>query len=231
MEWIGGRHRFVNCFFHTLKSHAWYSPLILFVTLNCVILYIIWCATPPTQSHGKPVVKTDLYGAGWVDVSWSQFALLSHTHTHKLQVSCCSKENLNWKIFFVVVPYAPIYHIPIGLNNIFNNYYIYSHMIRSLLIEFGQARQDNIWSSATKLSQWIHNTLSTTVKERHLTFFTIHVIMDVCSKGFIAGAHLQKAKTMYWFRSFVFGNSHPPSPLLPSPFFQLCCLIAEKGKG
>lgn len=112
------------------------------------------------------------------------------------------------KIFFVVVPYAPIYHIPIGLNNIFNNYYIYSHMIRSLLIEFGQARQDNIWSSATKLSQWIHNTLSTTVKERHLTFFTIHVIMDVCSKGFIAGAHLQKAKTktMYWFRSFVFGN-------------------------
>ena len=167
MEWIGGRHRFVNCFFHTLKSHAWYSPLILFVTLNCVILYIIWCATPPTQSHRKPVVKTDLYGAGWVDVSWSQFALLSHTHTHKLQVSCCSKENLNWKIFFVVVPYAPIYHIPIGLNNIFNNYYIYSHMIRSLLIEFGQARQDNIWllswwffqSSAIKLSQWIHNTL------------------------------------------------------------------------
>ena len=96
---------------------------------------------------------------------------------------------------------------------------LYSHMIRSLLIEFGQARQDNIWSSATKLSQWIHNTLSTTVKERHVTFFTIHVIMDVCSKGFIAGAHLQKAKTMYWFRSFVFGNSHPPlpPPLFPPP--------------
>ena len=44
---------------------------------------------------------------------------------------------------------------------------LYSHMIRSLLIEFGQARQDNIWllswwffqSSVTKLSQWIHNTL------------------------------------------------------------------------
>ena len=55
--------------------------------------------------------------------------------------------------------------------------------------------------------------------------------MDVCSKDFIAGAHLQKAKTMYWFRTFVFGNSHPPPPPPPSPFFQLCCLIAEKGKG
>ena len=102
---------------------TWYSLLILFVTLSCVILYIIWKATPPTQfSHRKPLVKTDLYGAGWVDVSWSQFALQSHTHTHKLQVSCYSKENKNWKIFFVVVPHAPIYHIPIGLNNIFNNY-------------------------------------------------------------------------------------------------------------
>ena len=68
-----------------------------------------------------------MYRAGWVDLSWSEFAFQSrtHTHTHKLQVSC-SQKNLNWKIFFVVVPHAPIYHILLGWNNIFNSYWQYN---------------------------------------------------------------------------------------------------------
>ena len=90
-------------------------------------------------------------------MSWSEFAFQSYTLNYKFLVVL---KKIRIEKFFCGCPSCTHLLHSNWVEQHFQQL-LYSHMIRSLLIEFGQARQENIWllsrrfflSSATKLSQ------------------------------------------------------------------------------